>query len=33
MSQPKIGDVAPIFSLPRDGGEDKVVNLSDFKNQ
>ena len=28
MTQPAIGDTAPDFSLPRDGGE--MVNLSDF---
>lgn len=31
MTQPAIGDTAPDFSLPRDGGE--IVNLSDFKGK
>ncbi|SIT76778.1 peroxiredoxin Q/BCP [Yoonia rosea] len=31
MTQPAIGDTAPAFSLPRDGGE--IVNLSDFKGK
>jgi len=31
MTQPAIGDTAPDFSLPRDGGE--MVNLSDFKGK
>jgi peroxiredoxin Q/BCP len=31
MTQPAIGDTAPDFSLPRDGGE--RVNLSDFKGK
>lgn len=31
MTQPAIGDTAPDFSLPRDGGD--MVSLSDFKGK
>lgn len=33
MSQPTIGDTAPDFKMPRDGGEGKTVSLSDFKGR
>lgn len=33
MPQPKIGDAAPIFRLPRDGGDDQAVNLTDFADR
>lgn len=33
MTQPIIGETAPAFTLPRDGGEGQTVSLSDFSNQ